>query len=123
VSGNRHPYRDLSLERILGGGDFEQGVLSGAQERARETLRLSSRVPDLTTPANRVSEIEGVDEAALRSGSRLKRVVRARRTLCQLAVRKMGYPGAEVARFLGVTTSAVNRAAALEEPVVHDGLV
>jgi hypothetical protein len=28
---------------------------------------------------------------------------------CQLAVGKMGYPGAEVVRFLGVTTSAVNR--------------
>jgi hypothetical protein len=28
---------------------------------------------------------------------------------------KMGYPGAEVARFLGVTTSSVNRLAASEE--------
>jgi hypothetical protein len=27
----------------------------------------------------------------------------------------MGYPGAEVARFLGVTTSAVNRLAVSEE--------
>jgi hypothetical protein len=27
----------------------------------------------------------------------------------------MGYPGAEVARFLGVTTSSVNRLAATEE--------
>ena len=34
---------------------------------------------------------------------------------CQLAVRKLGYPAAEVARFLGVTTSAVLRAASSEE--------
>jgi hypothetical protein len=34
---------------------------------------------------------------------------------CQLAVGKMGHPGAEVARFLGVTTSSVNRLAAYEE--------
>jgi hypothetical protein len=34
---------------------------------------------------------------------------------CQLAVGKMGYPGAEVARFLGVTTSAVNRLVVSEE--------
>ncbi len=40
---------------------------------------------------------------------------RARRLFCQLAVGKMGYPGAEVARFLGVTTSAVVRAAKTEE--------
>jgi predicted transcriptional regulator len=39
----------------------------------------------------------------------------ARRLFCQLAVKEMGYPGAEVARFLGVTTSAVNRLAASEE--------
>ena len=40
---------------------------------------------------------------------------RARRLFCQLAVEKMGYPGAKVARFLGVTTSAVVRAAKTEE--------
>jgi len=33
---------------------------------------------------------------------------------CQVAVGQMGYPAAEVARFLGVTTSAVVRAAHLE---------
>ena len=33
-----------------------------------------------------------------------------------MAVGKTGYPGAEVARFLGVTTSAVVRAAKTEEP-------
>ena len=36
---------------------------------------------------------------------------KVRRLLCQLAVGKMGYPVAEVARFLGVSTSAVVRAA------------
>ena len=40
---------------------------------------------------------------------------KARRLFCQLAVGKMGYPGAEVARFLGITTSAVVRAAKTEE--------
>ncbi len=42
---------------------------------------------------------------------REKKVVRARRMFCQLAVVKTGYPGAEVARYLGVTTSSVNRLA------------
>jgi hypothetical protein len=42
-------------------------------------------------------------------------VSRRRRLFCQLAVEKMGYPGAEVARYLGITTSAVNRLAASEE--------
>ncbi len=34
---------------------------------------------------------------------------------CQLAVKEIGYSGAEVARFLGVSTSAVNRSANAEE--------
>ncbi len=38
-----------------------------------------------------------------------------RRMFCQLAVGKMGYPEAEAVRFLGVTTSSVNRLLAIEE--------
>ena len=37
--------------------------------------------------------------------------IRPRRLFCQLVVKKMGYSGAEVARFLGVTTSAATKAA------------
>jgi hypothetical protein len=38
----------------------------------------------------------------------------ARCLFCQLAVGRMGYPAAEVARFLGGTTSAVGRASPSE---------
>jgi predicted transcriptional regulator len=38
-----------------------------------------------------------------------------RRLFCQITVRGMGYSGAAVARFLGVTTSAVNRLVASAE--------
>jgi len=47
----------------------------------------------------------------LRSGSRRKKISKARRLFCPVAVERMGYPGAYVARLLGVTTSAVVRAA------------
>ena len=42
-------------------------------------------------------------------------MVRARRFFCQVAVKGLGYSGAEVARFLGVTTSSVNRLAVSPE--------
>jgi hypothetical protein len=42
-------------------------------------------------------------------------VVRAKRVFCQLAVKEIGYSGEEVARFLGITTSAVNGSANSEE--------
>jgi hypothetical protein len=57
---------------------------------------------------------EGLSEGELRSGSRVKKVTRVRGFSCGLAVKGMGCAGAEVARFGGVITSAVNRAARLE---------
>jgi hypothetical protein len=38
-----------------------------------------------------------------------------KKTFYQLTVPKMGYPGAEAARYLEVTTSSVNRLAVFEE--------
>jgi len=38
-----------------------------------------------------------------------------RKVFCQVAVKKLGYSGAAVARFLGVTTSLINRYASSEE--------
>ena len=62
-----------------------------------------------------ISAREGVLESALRSGIRLRAVVRARKLLRPITVTGMGYAGAEVARCLGVTTSSVNRLAVSEE--------
>jgi len=58
---------------------------------------------------------EGVDEAELRSGLRKREAVKARSIFCQIATKKMGYSGADVARFLGINTSAVNRLAVSDE--------
>ena len=102
-------------ERVLGGDEFIERLLSEAEEREKETLRIGRRVPDLRNLAKRIMVGEGVEEKELRSGIRKREVVRARRLFCQLAIGRIGYPGAEVARFLGVTTSAVNRLAVSTE--------
>ena len=115
LSLRRRGIKIASDERILGRGEFIRRILSEAEEREKETLRLSQKKPDLTTVARRVIEAEGIGESELRSGMRKREVVRVRRMFCQLAVREMGYAGAEVARFLGVTTSSVNRLAVSEE--------
>jgi hypothetical protein len=89
--------------------------MSEAEEKEKETLRLSREVPELSALAKRIMKGEKVGESELRSGMRKREVVRARRLFCQLAIGRMGYPGAEVARYLGVTTSSVNRLAVSEE--------
>jgi hypothetical protein len=73
------------------------------------------KIPDLPSLARKVGEGQEVDEGELRSGLRKREVVNSRRIFCQIAVKRMGYSGAEVARFLGITTSAVNRLAVCDE--------
>lgn len=111
LSLRRKGVRVASDGRILGGDAFIQRLLSEVEEKERETLRLSRKVPDLMTLARRIVKGEGIEELELCSGMRTREVARARRMFCQLAVGRMGYPGAEVARYLGVTTSSVNRLA------------
>jgi putative transposase len=115
LSLRRKGIKVASDERILGRNEFIERLLSEAEEREKETLRLGREVPDLLTLAKRIVRGEGIEESELRSGIRKRGVVRARRLFCQLAIGKMGYPGAEVARFLGVTTSSVNRLVVSEE--------
>jgi len=55
------------------------------------------------------------DEAELRSGVRKRKMVKSRRIFSQIAVKKIGYSGADMARFLGITMSAVNRLAISDE--------
>lgn len=101
--------------RILGSGEFVEGLLADAARREKETLRFARKVVDLPTLARHLTAKGGAAEEDLRSGLRSREVVKARRLFCQLAVQGMGHSGAEVARFLGVTTSAVNRLAVSPE--------
>jgi len=48
-------------------------------------------------------------------GSKIFRNPGARKVFSQVAVKRWGYSGAAVARFLGVTTSLVNQYASSEE--------
>ena len=101
--------------RILGSSECVSNVIADAKEKAKETLRVSLRISDLPSLALEVCKGEGGDEAGLRSGLRKRQVVKSRRIFCQIAVGKMGYSGADVARFLGINTSVVNRLAVSDE--------
>ena len=64
---------------------------------------------DIEALAEKVSEKYNVSIGELRSGGRRKAVVQARRAMSWISVRELGYSGADVARYLGVTTSCVTR--------------
>jgi REP element-mobilizing transposase RayT len=101
-----------SDERILGSSEFVRDAVIDAEEKAKETLRLNIKIMDLSSLANKICNNEKVDSEELLGGSRKREIVKCRKLLIQIAVTKMGYSGADVARFLGITTSAVNKLAA-----------
>jgi REP element-mobilizing transposase RayT len=115
LSLKRRGGKVASDERILGSGEFVQGIISEAEQKEKDTLRLSLKILDLESLSGDITTKEGVEGSEIRSASRKRKIVKAKRLFCQLAVKEMGYSGAEVARFLGITTSAVNRLAASEQ--------
>ncbi len=111
LSMRRHGIRVKSDERVLGSSDFVERLLAEAEEKQRQTLRLQKEVPDLDSLAAQVAEEAGVTTAAMRHGGRKRVLVQARRVFCRRAVVEIGYTGADVARYLGMTTSSVTRLA------------
>ena len=111
--------RQIFDQRVLGDGEFVEQVLSEMDEQSKENLRVRRKGIDLSLLAKKVCNVDGVSVGELRSGSRRREIVNARGVFSWLAVRELGYSGAEVARFLGVTTSCVTRAVLSgEEPKV-----
>jgi len=115
LSLKRSGTKIFSDERILGSSEFVKDVIEDAEEKERQTLRLNVKLSGLASLSEKICEGEGVDKSELCSGIRKRDVVKSRKIFCQLAVKKMGYSGAEVGRFLGITTSAVNRLAVSDE--------
>jgi len=106
----RHEERQASDQRILGDGEFVSSVLSEMDEIGKNNLRLAPKQMSVSLLAERVCKVHNISTGELRSGSRRHEIVEARRILSFLAVTELGYSGAEVARYLGVTTSCITRA-------------
>ena len=84
------------------------------QRKERKGAYWEDRYHATTALAREIAADRGIIETELRSGSRKRKVSEARRAFCRASVGELGYPAAAVARFLGVTTSAVVRAAGTE---------
>ena len=101
--------REVADQRILGDGDFVKQVISGLDDLVKKNLRLSGQRIDIKVLAEKVSEKYNVSIGELRSGGRRRAVVQARRAMSWIGVRELGYSGADIARYLGVTNSCVTR--------------
>ncbi len=99
---------------------IQKQIYSESEERVRETLGGRGSVPDLPVLLKEISKREGVEEGKVLGGDQRRSLVKVRKIFCWEALKKFGYSGARVARFLGVTTSLVNRYASSEKLMAMD---
>ena len=95
--------------RVLGDSDFVKEIKSDLDDIIKKNLRISPNRIDLKELSDRVCKKNDVSLTELISGSRRRKLVNTRRAVSWIAVNELGYSGAEVARYLGVTNSCVTR--------------
>ena len=92
--------------RILGSGDFVQGVMRDAEEAIARQVRNRGTKP-IEEIIRRMCRESGVSEKEVSSGSQRRRVSEVRAEIACFLSREMGISMAEMARRLGVGTSAI----------------
>lgn len=102
--------RIMGDERILGGNDFVEAVLRKAGEQFEEKTLVEIKGLNLDRLINAVACCIGVEDNLLKTSLRKRNIGRARSVICYLAVVKMKYSNAEVARRLNISPSTVSKA-------------
>ena len=111
-------FRDIGVrikgdERLLGSSDFVERVLKRADEQLEEKYRLQERVISLQVLIEQVAHYYKIEPENLKSASKERRIAEARRALCYMAVRKLGYRCSDVSRATGISAVTVSKAVSL----------
>ncbi|MCU0600058.1 MAG: transposase [Desulfobacterales bacterium] len=107
-------------ERVLGGSDFVNQMLSKSEEALERRYRLQSRGMDMDGIAARVSKLMGLPVEEVWSPGKRREVVRARSVLCFWAVRELRISMTEMARRLELSPAAVSLSVLRGEKIVSD---
>ena len=109
ISARRHGDRDLSDERILGGGDFVEQMLKEADGRISSQYAGKLRKEKVEEYIQKVCKQKNIDVEEMKSGSRRRSISQVRSQIARDLVENYGIPLAEVARHVGVSTSAISK--------------
>ena len=96
--------------RILGGGDFVRDILKEADRGLKRQVRLSERREFIERWIEKICREEGMEEEELRMGGGRREVSRVRARISYDLNHGFGISMAEIARRLGVCTSAIAKA-------------
>jgi len=107
-----------SDERVLGDSDFVQSVLSAQDEQLEARYLLQSQGYDFRYAIARVAQLTGLEtDQIVKPGKQPARVY-ARSLICHWAIRSLGMTAVAVSKLLGISQSAVTRAAYRGEAIV-----
>ena len=96
--------------RILGSGDFVAEIIREAEKKVRRYLRVSEMKTSIDKAIKEICRKEGVAEQELRMGVRTRKYSRVRAKISYHLSHEFGVSRAEIARQLGVCTSAIAKA-------------
>jgi REP element-mobilizing transposase RayT/biotin operon repressor len=100
-----------SDERVLGGSDFVESVLKKANENLEKKTLVQTKGIELKHLIEVVTNHFDLNQRQLIGQSRKNAVARARSIICSLAIDKLMNSGADVARELNLSPSAVSKLA------------
>jgi hypothetical protein len=96
--------------RILGSGDFVAEIIREAEKKVRRYIRVSEMKTSIDNAIKEMCREEGITENELRMGARSRKFSRARAKISHYLSHEFGVSKAEIARQLGVCTSAIAKA-------------
>jgi putative transposase len=96
-------------QRILGTGDFVERVLSESEEPLHRRFSHTERSKRIETILKEACQKGKIELGELRMGSRRGEIPQVRSEIAQQLVKTLGMSLAEVARLLGVSTSAISK--------------
>jgi hypothetical protein len=97
-------------DRILGSGDFVAEIIREADKQVRRYLRVSELKTSIGKAIKEICHNEGVGEQEMRMGVRTRKYTRVRAKISYHLSHEFGVSQAEIARQLGVCTSAIAKA-------------
>ncbi len=96
--------------RILGSGDFVAEIIGEAEKKVRRYIRVSEMKMAIDNAIKEMCREEGISEKELRMGARTRKFSKARAKISHYLSHEFGVSRAEIARQLGVCTSAIAKA-------------
>ncbi len=101
--------------RILGGGDFVGAIMREADQKLARQMKPKGGKGSIERTIRKMCKEGGIKEGELREGGQRRRVSEVRGKMALFLSREMGITMAEIARNLGVSTSAIAMAIRKQE--------